>query len=256
MSTAPTYRASSAKGYTTRPMRTLREPDWLREKSQHMARNTRTLLDILSGKPLPKPRRATFLDLPRELRDQVYGYIVKSDNIIEPFHDGKLKLRAEDAALMLVSKQVRDETTQAFLWSNKFMLTPLTQGWSWVRHGGIIQRWREVFGDNVTHLRHIEFDQDNFAEAKIFMNIKKQIQRTTRYTLRIDGGKAEIVRALGERLYCVCQEQRAISASVDRLGCCDGRVLMEVIHRILQRACTRVEVEQCVTCRRMKQSCA
>ena len=159
--------------------------EWVTKARTRTASNTEYLVAIISGSVKAVARRqAGFMDLPRELRDEVYKNAIVSCfaiDLYDPFfldrlderrglrQQGtdrdtklhKLRLPRGISSLMLTSKLVKEEALEIFLPYNTFTLLSYGDFWqeTWTSkdYAKVVPLWRSTFGDRLRHMRSFRF---------------------------------------------------------------------------------------------------
>lgn len=234
-----------------------------------MAFETKILLNSISELSTVSYRAKTFIDLPRELRDQIYSQVVEDDCTIDLYDPGymehlmderfwelpeyvldvkdyKLRLPRSISSLILTSKRVREEYLEFFLSTRTFTLTPLTMNWNWEetwiyeRYPQLVPLWRETFGTLLRHLRFLE----------LLLVVPGDGQSQCSISWR--DGKLSMFREEEPGIYyCTCDEERQVNANMAQSGLYDGRFMMDVAARMLEQAVSEPRETNC-DCGRVK----
>jgi len=107
----------------------------------------------------------TLTDLPLDLRNNIYEYVITQKSAICPiqcqwlrrangiryYHDVPVQPN-----LALVSRSIRTEVLEVFLMRNNFSLRPCATRYI-NSEAQLIARWRLLLGERPRHLRHITF---------------------------------------------------------------------------------------------------
>jgi len=206
-------------------------------------------------------RRIFFMDLPRELRDEVYKHAVKQYCIIDLYqpnasdrHDAdesyseSLRLPRRLSSLMLTSKAIMNEALEMYLSIQTFDLTPSLgmrkDYWTTEKWADVVPRWYQRFGDCLRLMRSVRIVQLEHGVDMDFYSANISISWRN--------GRAEVVREEEFMFWCTCSEEREINSTMASRGFYDGRVLLDVAARLMEQA--RIDMGEliCDGCDRVK----
>lgn len=228
--------------------------------------------------PPAKPK--TFFDLPREIRDDIYGHVVATQflpgscspsvvvDLDRSLHVSRGYL---PEGLALASKIVPSESLAVYLSRNRFIFRGLPRSNADVPR--LIRAWRTPLGDHVRHLRLVQLnryfvrDLSNPSNGSVFRTrcvVQLGSNITIRHSAINAGGPAKILfgrrprgrhgTGTGTGGFCVCKPLRTLIDMMQEAGGYDGAVLLSFVETLLgdDGVESVAKLEDCNLCGRTK----
>jgi len=205
-------------------------------------------------------RSKTFMDLPRELRDEVYGYLLASPKTINLARDvesgplGQLTLPSEIRAIGRISSDLREEAVETYLSGNGFSLT-LRENCDELLPKEL-SLWPKAMGagDHLHHIRHIELELRYQFICPVVDYLWDFVEVKYVYTIQLAEKPYVMCKHVRGHFkeVCVCELERELANLMGGAGGNDGEVLLDVVTQLLGDAGNLMREEQRGACAEVK----
>lgn len=245
--------AHSRCGEDSKRANTKSNPTQVTSKRQSRVRvpKRRIAIDTTASNFQPK----TFSDLPRELRDKVYEYLVVSPDTLHLWDDigtgvdGELKLPRVIKDIRRVSTSLAEEAVEVFLSGNRFCITPAGDP---VALAEQLPRWKWYVGNDLEYLRHIEL-----RLRYGILTVDALERRFETHDILYSFDMAEhlhvtLTRNDGAASYCVCGLKSKVAALMQNVGCYHGEGLLDFLLPILRKSHSYRKETRCETCDKLR----